>query len=323
MKSQREKEKSVDYEALERSIGVERVEEESDAPSSPLADDDFKGDVSLIPLMAGVMITLEHVTALRDYQFSGIVPAALFLRMPFGQDRPIVQTPLLRPYHPDLADAAVMATLEPSRLDVLVREGQSFSTLGVIAIAEQIEDAGLAELVRKAQHASVLKPIFPSMRTRALANELFASEMSPIAKDLQAKSCALELLANALEVLGLTGNDPYTDGLLRAKMDDVRNRLIAQPQARLQVQELARELGMSGTTLRRHFVNTYGLTLGEFQRDLRLLMAYEGIVEKGWTASEAAYRVGYKHPSSFSHAFKHRFGVTPSGARGAVPDQKS
>ena len=76
--------------------------------------------------------------------------------------------------------------------------------------------------------------------------------------------------------------------------------------------DLARDAGVSVTTLKTKFNAAFGQSVVAFLRDVRLERAREGIVGEGWTVSQAAYLVGYKHQSSFSTAFHRKFGIWPS-----------
>ena len=76
--------------------------------------------------------------------------------------------------------------------------------------------------------------------------------------------------------------------------------------------DLAREAGVSVTTLKTKFNAVFGQSVAAFLRDTRLATARVGIAEKGWTISQAAYLVGYKHQSSFSVAFRRKYGIWPS-----------
>ena len=67
------------------------------------------------------------------------------------------------------------------------------------------------------------------------------------------------------------------------------------------------------------FAAVFGQPIFAFLRDLRLERAFEGLQSEGWTVSQAAYFVGYRHPSSFSEAFRRKFGVAPQAVGRAFP----
>lgn len=64
-------------------------------------------------------------------------------------------------------------------------------------------------------------------------------------------------------------------------------------------------------TLQRHFSGRYGMTLGEWLRDVRINQAYTRL-KAGETIKCVAYDLGFKQPSHFSRVFKQVHGVSPS-----------
>ena len=80
--------------------------------------------------------------------------------------------------------------------------------------------------------------------------------------------------------------------------------------------ELARQVGVSVTTLQANFKSVFGTTIFGYVRDQRLLMARVLLTEHGLTAAEAGYRVGFSSPAAFSAAFRRRFGRPPGQEAG-------
>ena len=74
---------------------------------------------------------------------------------------------------------------------------------------------------------------------------------------------------------------------------------------------LAREVGVSETSLRRAFKARLGITVMEHVRNLRLDAAHLLLREGGLRVSQVAYRVGYSNPANFATAFRRRFGCPP------------
>jgi len=67
---------------------------------------------------------------------------------------------------------------------------------------------------------------------------------------------------------------------------------------------------MSPRSLIRHFLADTGMTLRQWRRHARLLLALETL-GAGGTVSDAAYGAGYASASAFVHAFGEIFGTTP------------
>ena len=76
-------------------------------------------------------------------------------------------------------------------------------------------------------------------------------------------------------------------------------------------EELARRLGVGQTTLRRLFKAEFGLTMLDYLRDRRLETARLLLREGRLQIAQIAWRVGYRCPTNFAHAYKTRFGCSP------------
>ena len=73
---------------------------------------------------------------------------------------------------------------------------------------------------------------------------------------------------------------------------------------------LARQCGISLRTLQRHFNRSYGLTVREWLRQVRMCEAYSRL-KAGQRVKEVAIDLGYKQVSHFSRDFKLAYGVPP------------
>ncbi|MCB2192658.1 MAG: helix-turn-helix domain-containing protein [Deltaproteobacteria bacterium] len=84
-------------------------------------------------------------------------------------------------------------------------------------------------------------------------------------------------------------------------------------------ESIARQHGISVSYLHRVF-KPYGKTVLEVMREKRLQAAKRQLSNPdlaGLSVTEIAYRVGFKHPSDFSRAYKARYGRSPKDAREA------
>ncbi|KZN12221.1 hypothetical protein OA79_17300 [Marinomonas sp. TW1] len=77
------------------------------------------------------------------------------------------------------------------------------------------------------------------------------------------------------------------------------------------VQQMADALHMSTRTLQRRAVEQLGKPLGAWVTEHRLMRAKQLMVEEKKSIAEAAWLVGYQHSSSFIHAFRRAYGITP------------
>ena len=87
--------------------------------------------------------------------------------------------------------------------------------------------------------------------------------------------------------------------------------LRAQPDEVRPLAAWAHELAMDVRTLQRRFVRETGLTVGQWRRQCRLLLACEHLA-RGESVLEVALALGYASPSAFSAMFKRELGVAPS-----------
>ncbi len=88
-------------------------------------------------------------------------------------------------------------------------------------------------------------------------------------------------------------------------------RLIADPAASATLDGLAAEIHVSGRTLARLFHRELGMSLGEWQRRMRLLLSLPRLAA-GASVLEVALEHGYDSPSAFTAMFRRTLGVSPS-----------
>lgn len=106
-----------------------------------------------------------------------------------------------------------------------------------------------------------------------------------------------------------SGNDPgaFAPGLLAAARHVMRTRL---HQHDLQVQHIAQAIHTSRAQLYRSFAEQ-GSSVHAELREMRLQAARQHIERGGEPISTIAWRCGFSTPSTFSRAFRSRFGTSP------------
>lgn len=77
------------------------------------------------------------------------------------------------------------------------------------------------------------------------------------------------------------------------------------------IPELASRVGMSPSSLHKHFKAVTSTTPLQYLKELRLLEARRLLSEGEHTVSTAAYAVGYESPNQFSREYSRKFGVPP------------
>ena len=99
----------------------------------------------------------------------------------------------------------------------------------------------------------------------------------------------------------------------------VINRIHEHYSEPIEVQELAKEAGMSPTSFHVSFKAMTSTSPLQYIKNVRLHKAKELIQGEGERANAAAVRVGYESASQFSREYKRCFGVTPARDRQATP----
>lgn len=88
-------------------------------------------------------------------------------------------------------------------------------------------------------------------------------------------------------------------------------RLHAEYDQPLPVDELADEVGLSASRFHHHFKAVTGMPPLQFQKQLRLQEARRLLLAGDLDAATAGYRVGYSSASHFSRDYKRLFGAPP------------
>nr|BBH92306.1 AraC family transcriptional regulator [Thermogemmatispora argillosa] len=79
----------------------------------------------------------------------------------------------------------------------------------------------------------------------------------------------------------------------------------------LRIEHLARELGMSVSSLHHHFKAVTGLSPLRYVKQLRLQEARRLLLNEGLDATSVAFRVGYQDVSHFNRDYRALFGLPP------------
>jgi AraC-like DNA-binding protein len=87
--------------------------------------------------------------------------------------------------------------------------------------------------------------------------------------------------------------------------------LRAEYRSRIPVERLAAAAAMSFTAFHKHFKHMTSLTPGQYQKRLRLIEARRLMLDEGFSASSAAFEVGYESVSQFTREYARMFQATP------------
>jgi transcriptional regulator GlxA family with amidase domain len=95
----------------------------------------------------------------------------------------------------------------------------------------------------------------------------------------------------------------------------VQDRLMARPDRKPTIDELARVAGMSPRHLTRTFRKATGITLKSFANRVKLEVAGNLLQNPVLTVDEVAARCGFKDPRQLRRLWQSRFGTNPSASR--------
>ncbi len=128
---------------------------------------------------------------------------------------------------------------------------------------------------------------------------------------------ALELFSLILEQARAGSSRQACDPLSRTErqaLERVKSFIDADVSGPVSIRELARHGRINECSLKRAFKRVYGLPVHSYILDRRMSAA-KRLLELGWGVAETAFSVGYGDASSFSRAFRKKYGYSPSGVR--------
>lgn len=95
----------------------------------------------------------------------------------------------------------------------------------------------------------------------------------------------------------------------------VRLRIRESLETDVTIQQIAQEMGVSYSSLRKLFKEHTGFAPATYQQSLRLQRAKELLTTTDQSIKEIAYRLNFESPDYFSAKFKSQTGITPSEYR--------
>ncbi len=151
-------------------------------------------------------------------------------------------------------------------------------------------DTGADDYITKPFNELVLKTrIRNILHNRMLLREKYKTDLLMQPAELAIKSPEQEFLSKMTEVLEENLNSEN-----------------------LSTEFIARELGMSQSTIYKKLKSLTGMSIIEFIRDFRLKRAVQLIINQKLPVAEVCYQVGFSDRRYFSNVFKAKYGVTPS-----------
>lgn len=155
----------------------------------------------------------------------------------------------------------------------------------------------------------------PSLHLQQVARQILdpPPAMREEVRIINKRANALAIMTEALGILvadrAANPQRPSHIGLIQCQK--VRDYLIAHANENLTLEDIAQTVGLSASTLQRHFKEHFGTTVYDFIRLHRLETAREALENDGISIARAAFMAGYNTTSSFTTAFRKAFGTTP------------
>ncbi|UOM35634.1 AraC family transcriptional regulator [Acuticoccus sp. I52.16.1] len=153
----------------------------------------------------------------------------------------------------------------------------------------------------------------PSAHAVQLAHQLLnPPSVDGLVGRLYMESRATSLLLEAFARLADVTPRPSVPDRDRRRVEDACRLLAGQAPDGVRLEDVARSVGASVSTLQRLFHAVHGTSIYGVVRERRLVEARLALEGGGVTITQAAERAGYKSAANFATAFKRQFGVTPS-----------
>ena len=277
----------------------------------------FEGVLGLQSLPCGISLCASDLRSLHDSEHQGTVDRSLTIAVVLDRVAGDCTLALDNSLSIESQCASLVSVADKTLLTGRYKAGERSRCLLIRTTPEDVSDDVVAEQIEVLLRSTSVKRLPMSYRAMSFVEELLAPTSQGAVGRLLAESCALELLARAL-LKNAEEADPLAAGLSKrdhAKILRVRDMLLSDPGRNFTLGELALEAGMSMTLLKARFSTVFGQSVFSFLREVRLHHAKEGIEKEGWTVSQAAHFVGYRHHSNFSTAFRRRYGVPPKQFR--------
>ncbi|NJR52825.1 MAG: helix-turn-helix transcriptional regulator [Leptolyngbyaceae cyanobacterium CSU_1_3] len=179
---------------------------------------------------------------------------------------------------------------------------------------QQREDDALKQLFKVEEWKTSFYPVVtPQMQ--AIAQQMWDTPYRGVLKQvyLQAKVIELlviylDLIADSQKSIRVPGLKPDTIARLYHAREILNHHLDNPPG----MMELAREIGVSHSSLLRGFKQLFDTTAIGYLTQQRLHRAEQLLRQGNYTVTQAAELVGYGHLGHFTAMFKRQFGITPS-----------
>lgn len=159
-------------------------------------------------------------------------------------------------------------------------------------------------------------PVTPKMISALF--EILHCQYSGYHKNLFVKAKVIELLALQFEQYEQLPLPDITSSLKPEdvhKMHLAKEILVENLEAPLSIKDLAHKVGTNEYNLKKYFKEVFGTTVFGYLHEFRMEKSKEELGVDGNKISDVAQRMGYKHATHFTAAFKKYYGYLPNKMR--------
>ena len=144
---------------------------------------------------------------------------------------------------------------------------------------------------------------------------LLADDLGDGLHALRVEAAAVGLVADSLGALLDAGSRSLPGPASHRAVRKAQERVLADLSAPVRLVTLARDIGISPSSLRQAFPRVTGASFSSWLAAARLDQARAMLLRGDRSVSEVGYAVGYAAPCNFATAFRRRFGEPPSACR--------
>ncbi|MEM6274877.1 MAG: AraC family transcriptional regulator [Myxococcota bacterium] len=273
----------------------------------------FDGIARGFAMRPGLSMIYTELTARQDYRLTGAIQRSLNIIVTSGPGEFEVRFPSGAVSRASGDQTLLVSVPETAHLTGFASAGQSNQTLRLRVFPELLSDRDLAAEVNERLAKPRLEQFPYFTESSSMLTLLREPTGSSIVGQLAAESLALQLIARLFFVDTTNTTDP-NNGLTsddRAKLLRVHDMIVAEPASDCRLEDLSRAAGMSVSSFKAKFPLLFGQTPMAFFRELRLDRARIALAARELSVTEAATLAGYTHVSTFSTAFRRRFGIAP------------
>lgn len=274
----------------------------------------FQGILDLQSLACGMDLCASELFSVRDSKHEGMLQRSFTIAINLNNEPTNTKISNSQSLCLNAFGGAIVANADTLNMSNEIKAGLQTKCLLVQICPEKFMDDDIAQEIDKRLTQTNITNFLLSPEVHHLASRITHSPKVGGISQLFSESAALELLAhtminhfNSVKTNSTKLNDSDLSNLYR-----VRDFILANPSMDFTLPMLAKEAGMSISSLKEKFPKVFHLTVFRYISDVRLQYSKLLICEKGWPISKVAYHCGYAHQASFTAAFKRRFGLRPS-----------